>query len=78
MTDNIKLLRGEVSTDTVAKFVELIKRKGPQRQMMAFLVGLCTCAGDPVPANQEELLRMGVGGMGRRPFNMWCVCICNK
>jgi len=43
VTNNLKLLQNEVTSDTIAKFVELIKRKGPERQMMEFLVGLCTC-----------------------------------
>jgi hypothetical protein len=58
ITNNTTLLQDYVDDDTIMKFVELIREKGPDCRFLAFLQGLASCQGAQIVGNQEILLRV--------------------
>jgi hypothetical protein len=59
LLDNNKLLlERTVNDSTVQEFKHLIDDNGPRPQYMNFFTAICSCGGQTVVSNQEEILRM--------------------
>eukprot|EP00935_MAST-01C_sp_MAST-1C-sp1_P000740 g740.t1 len=57
VTNNRRLLE-TVAWSMMFAFVDLIRTKGPQHQLLRFLEGLASCAGEQIIENQERLLQL--------------------
>jgi hypothetical protein len=58
LDNNKALLESTVNDSTVAEFKHLIDDNGPRPQYMNFFSAICSCAGQTVVSNQEEILRL--------------------
>ena len=52
LTNNRQLLQ-QLQPETCRVFIDLIRRKGKRAHYIDFLVGLCSCLGEPVKSKQE-------------------------
>lgn len=56
LSNNPELLDKYVDTETIEKFIQLIREQGPQKRFMAFFQAICSCGGNQIISNQELCL----------------------
>ncbi|GMI00699.1 hypothetical protein TrST_g8820 [Triparma strigata] len=56
ITSNKVLLETKVDSAIIEKFIELIKKRGPQERLMRFFSAICVCVDVNVLSNQETCL----------------------